>query len=58
MVIKEVAAMKCAFGENPKRVYGQSNKTPKTRMGIAYLLRKALIEANNYKRKKEKALKD
>lgn len=56
MIIKETAAMKCAFGENPKRVYGKANKSPVTRMGIAYLLRKALTDAVNYKNKKEKAL--
>jgi len=58
MIIKETAAMKCAFGENPKRVYGKSGKAPMTRMGIAYLLRKALVEAKNYKLKKEKAIKE
>lgn len=58
MVIKKTAAMKCAFGENPKRVYGKSNKAPMTRMGIAYLLRKTLTDAVNYKMKKEKALAD
>ncbi len=55
MVIKETAAMKCAFGENPKRFYGKSGKAPMTRMGVAYLLRKALTDATNYKLKKEKA---
>lgn len=58
MIVKETAAMKCALGENPKRVYGQSNKMPKTRMGIAYLLRKTLTDALNYKNKKEKALRE
>lgn len=58
MIIKEIAAMKCAFGENPKAEFGKVGKTPMTRMGIAYLLRKALIEAKNYKMKKEKAIKD
>ena len=58
MVIKERAAMKCAFGENPKRVYGKASKVPMTRMGIAYLLRKALTDATNYKLKKEKAVVD
>lgn len=56
MIIKDNAAMKCAFGENPKAEFGKAGKAPMTRMGIAYLLRKALIEANNYKLKKEKAL--
>ncbi|MEG0613472.1 MAG: amidohydrolase [Clostridium sp.] len=58
MIIKEYAAMKCAFGENPKACFGKSGKTPMTRMGIAYLLRKSLVQAKNYKLKKEKAMND
>lgn len=52
MVIKEPVAMKCAFGENPKRVYGKENKLPSTRMGTAALLRQALSEAQDYAKKK------
>lgn len=55
MVLKEKAAMKAALGENPKRVYGGKGKMPSTRMGIAYLLRDALIKTENYIRKKNKA---
>ncbi|MBD3189749.1 MAG: amidohydrolase, partial [Candidatus Heimdallarchaeota archaeon] len=33
MVVQENAGIKCAFGENPKRVYGSQNKMPMTRMG-------------------------
>ncbi|SUY46748.1 amidohydrolase family protein [Clostridium putrefaciens] len=55
MVIKEPAAMKVAFGENPKRVYNSKNKMPSTRMATAALLRKALFDAKNYKIKKENA---
>ena len=40
MIVKEPLAMKCAFGENPKRCYGQAGKkAPMTRMGTAALLR-------------------
>jgi imidazolonepropionase-like amidohydrolase len=53
MIIKEPLAMKCAFGENPKRNYGTKGKTPMTRMGIAALLRETLFKAVEYKRKKE-----
>lgn len=56
MVVLEPAAMKIAFGENPKRVYNSKNKMPMTRMATAALLRQALIEARDYKLKKEKAL--
>lgn len=55
MVVLAPAAMKIAFGENPKRVYGNKGKAPCTRMGTAGLLRQTLTEAVNYKNKKEKA---
>jgi len=58
MVVKEPAGLKVAFGENPKRVYGDQKKMPATRMGTAALLRDALVEAQNYKAKREKSLKD
>ncbi|MFL0249633.1 amidohydrolase [Clostridium neuense] len=58
MVVKEPAAMKIAFGENPKRVYNSKGKMPSTRMATAALLREALTKAKFYKAKKEKALKD
>lgn len=49
MVIKHPIAMKCAFGENPKKVYGQGKgKSPYSRMGIAYLLRELLTKAKKY----------
>ncbi len=56
MIIDSNAAMKVAFGENPKRCYGMSKKSPSTRMATAALLRQALVDARNYKNKKEKAL--
>jgi imidazolonepropionase-like amidohydrolase len=52
MIIKEPVAMKCAFGENPKRVYGKEHKLPSTRMGTAALLRQALCDAQDYAKKK------
>ncbi|MFW9924487.1 MAG: amidohydrolase, partial [Candidatus Thorarchaeota archaeon] len=49
MVVQETAGMKCAFGENPKRVYGDGmKKTPSTRMGNLGLFRQLLIETQNY----------
>ncbi len=51
MVIVEPAGVKVAFGENPKRVYSAKSKSPSTRMATAALLRKALLEAQDYKRK-------
>ena len=44
MLLKEPAAMKCAFGENPKGCYGQGlKKSPMTRMAVAALLRELLF---------------
>ncbi len=49
MIIKDPIAMKCAFGENPKRCYGQGmKKTPMTRMAVAALLRETLFKARRY----------
>lgn len=56
MVVMEPAAVKVAFGENPKRVYSSQKKMPATRMGTAAVLRETLTKAQNYKAKKEKAL--
>ena len=55
MVIKTPAAMKCAMGENPKRNYGESGgSTPMTRMAIAAIFRRTMIEASRYMAKKDK----
>lgn len=48
MIIKDPAAMKIAFGENPKRFYGSKGKAPTTRMATAAELRKTLFEAKEY----------
>ena len=49
MIVKDPIAMKCAFGENPKRCYGQgSKKAPMTRMGVAALLRELLFKTRRY----------
>lgn len=54
MIIRFPAGLKCALGENPKRVYGSNNKMPATRMAAAALLREILVEAQNYLAKVEK----
>jgi len=51
MIIQEPAAIKCAFGENPKRVYNEKKKSPSTRMATAAELRKVLYEALEYNTK-------
>lgn len=48
MLIKAEAAMKFAFGENPKGVYGEKKQFPSTRMGTAAAIREALIKAKRY----------
>ena len=53
MAVKNPAAMKVAFGENPKTAYGDKDQYPSTRMGTAALLRKTLYQAVQYKEKKE-----
>jgi imidazolonepropionase-like amidohydrolase len=54
MIIRDAVAMKCAFGENPKRCYGQSGKkAPMTRMGTAALLRELLLKTKRYMEDKE-----
>lgn len=54
MIIKNPIAMKCAFGENPKRCYGQSGKkSPMTRMATAALLRELLFKTRRYMEDKQ-----
>jgi imidazolonepropionase-like amidohydrolase len=53
MIIKYPSGMKAAFGENPKRVYGDKGKLPVTRMGIAALFREQFIQAQTYLQKIE-----
>lgn len=58
MIIKEPIAMKCAFGENPKRVYDEKKKSPSTRMATAAILRGVLFEAKEYAKELEAAKGD
>lgn len=55
MIVKETLAMKCAFGENPKRVYNDKKMMPMTRMGTAAKLRETLAKAVEYRDKKAAA---
>ena len=50
MVIREPAGVKIALGENPKRVGEHMNRAPNTRMGTAYLVRKAFLDAIEYRK--------
>lgn len=55
LIVKAPAAMKVAFGENPKVNYSGQGKSPSTRMAIAGMLRQELLEAKEYLEQKEKA---
>ena len=57
MVVLEPAAMKVAFGENPKKNFGNQDTMPSNRMSIAYMLRKELFEAKQYLDKRIKMIK-
>ena len=53
MIVKAEVAMKCAFGENPKRVY--QSKCDSCRMTTAAVLRDALSRARRYAEKLDAA---
>lgn len=53
MIVRPFAAMKCAFGENPKRCYKDKNNY--SRMSTAAKLREALMKAQEYDAKKRAA---
>lgn len=49
MVVKKETAMKCAFGENPKRIYKEKGNS--SRMSTAAKLREMLFKAKEYHEK-------
>ncbi len=51
MVLRQPSGMKSALGENPKRVYGEQQKMPSTRLGTAAVIRGALVDAANYQQR-------
>jgi imidazolonepropionase-like amidohydrolase len=58
MVLRQPAGLKMALGENPKSVYKPRDKMPSTRMGTAALIREALVNAQNYLEKQDRAASD
>ncbi len=58
MTLRFPVAVKGAFGENPKRVYESLKQTPQTRMATAAVMRKALVEAQEYNKKLEEGKAD
>jgi len=55
MVIRELAGLKMALGENPKRVYSAKNKMPATRLGTAAVIREYFYKVKDYMSEKKKA---
>lgn len=53
IILLAPAAMKIAFGENPKVNYSGQGKSPATRMAIAAMLREELFKARQYFEKKQ-----
>ena len=56
MAVLNPAAMKAAFGENPKNEYGGRDLMPGTRMGTAALLREVLFQAKQYQKEKQEGI--
>ena len=58
MILKNPAAIKISFGENPKKGHGEKGRMPVTRMGIASLLRETLMKGIDYQAKKQMAIQE
>jgi imidazolonepropionase-like amidohydrolase len=58
MVYRQPWGVKAALGENPKRVYKAQQKTPRTRMASASLMREALYHARQAMDKEKNEIKD
>ncbi len=55
MLVSQDLSMKSALGENPKRVYGEKDVTPSTRMGTVKIIRDAFVKAQNYRAERDHA---
>jgi imidazolonepropionase-like amidohydrolase len=53
MAFRTSVSVKSALGENPKRVYGDKDQTPSTRLGVAATLREAFVAAQNYRAQRD-----
>ncbi len=59
MTVRAPAAMKMALGSNPKNAYGAKGRgTPHSRMGNAYLMRKAFNDALAYRKRRKPGAKN
>lgn len=54
-VIRAALGMKSALGENPKQAYGERKQLPSTRLGIALVIRQALLDARDYADRRDRA---
>ena len=57
MLLLSPAGIKFSLGEGPKDTYGRKGRLPTTRMGSAFVIRKALIDAQEYAQKQEEFIK-
>ena len=55
-LVSDSVSVKSALGENPKRVYGDKGQLPSTRLGVANVIRKAFVDAQNYVAKRDAAV--
>ena len=53
MALLETAGIKFTLGEGPKDAFGGRDRLPRTRMGSAYVVRRSLLEAAEYGRKRK-----
>ena len=58
MLVREPVSVKSALGENPKRVYGEQQKLPSTRLGVTAVIRDAFTKAQDYKFAKEHSIRE
>lgn len=58
MLVREPVSVKSALGENPKRVYGDKKQTPSTRLGVAAVIREAFLKAQDYRARRDEAVRD
>jgi imidazolonepropionase-like amidohydrolase len=55
MAVKSPSGVKLSLGEGPKDTYGSKGRLPSTRMGSAYIVRKALLDAQYFLAQREAA---
>lgn len=58
MLLREPVSVKSALGENPKRIYGEQQKLPSTRLGVAAVIRDAFTKAQDYRSAREWAIQE